>query len=257
MPFFGRATVKGNTLYAIIFAWPKDRQIALPGVKNEIRGVRLLGEPDAKIAGERRGSDIVVALPEKAPDAIASVIAVDLDGAPIVEPLTIKPRQDGSIALPILFADLRGRHGQHIRFETADGEAHVGRWDNANDFVTWDLSLSKPGKYEVTLTCAADKASEGGTFQIIAGPSEAATTAPAGAKVSETITSEIVNNLAAKGSACEGTVNATGGTTTFAEQKAGTIKLPAGKCVLVVRPTKINKGATLMNLRQMTLTPVQ
>jgi alpha-L-fucosidase len=257
LPFYGRATAKGNTLYAIVFAWPKDRQLALPGVKNEIRGVRLLGEPEAKLKAERRVSDIVVSLPEKAPDAIASVVAVDLDGTPVVEPQKIQAGPDGTIALPILYADLRGKHGQHMRIETPDGEAQIGRWDNSNDYLTWEFSLPQAGKYDVSLVCAADQAADGGTFQVIAGSIESATTAPAGKDVMNTVSPEVVNQLAAKGSVCEGKVAATGSTNTFAAQKVGSITLPAGKCVLVIRPTKINKDATLMNLRQVTLTPAQ
>jgi alpha-L-fucosidase len=257
LPFYGRATVKGNTLYAIVFAWPKDRQLNLPGVKNEIRGVRLVGEPDAKVKAERRGGDIVVSLPGKAPDAIASVVAVDLDGTPVVEPQKIQAGPDGTTALPILFADLRGKHGQHMRIETPDGEAQIGRWDNSNDYLTWEFSVSRAGKYEVSLACAADQAADGGTFQVIAGSSETATTAPAGKDVMNTLSPELVNQLAAKGAVCEGKVVSTGGGAAFATQKIGSVALPAGKCVLVIRPTKINKGATLMNLRQVTLTPAQ
>lgn len=256
LPFYGRATVKGDTLYAIVFSWPKDRQITLPGVRNEVRGVRLLGEPDAKLGAERRGDGIVVSLPEKAPDAVASVVAVDLDKPPVVEPCLIQPGDDGTISLPILYADLRGRHGQHIRIETPEGEPQVGRWDNGNDYLTWEFSLPQAGKYEVNLTLAVDQASEGGTFQVIAGSLEAATTAPSGKDVMNTLSPEMINQLAAKGSVCEGKVSATGGATAFASQKVGSVGLPAGQCVLAIRPTKINKGSTLMNLRQVTLNPL-
>jgi alpha-L-fucosidase len=86
LPFNGRITVKGNTLYAIIFDWPKDGEIVLPRLKNQIRGARLLGDSGSKISSTRRGENVVVRLPRKSPDAIASVVAIELDGVPVVGP---------------------------------------------------------------------------------------------------------------------------------------------------------------------------
>ena len=52
------------------------------------------------------------------------------------------------------------------------------------------------------------------------------------------------------------TRTSTAGVAAFATQTIGTISLPAGKCVRVVRPTRINKDVALMDLRQVTLKPV-
>ena len=256
LPFFGRATVKSNTLYAIVFDWPRERSIMLPGVTNEVRGARLLGVPGSKLNVERTGQTLVIQLPEQAPDPVASVVALDLKGPPVVEPLTIQPGPDGAIALPVFYADLRGRHGQRIRLEAADGQAQIGQWTNQNDYLTWEFESTRPGKYAVRLTCAADKASEGGRYQVVTGSMATAATSPADADMLHSMTPQIVNNIAAKGSVCEGKVSATGGEKVFAQQEAGTITLPAGKCVLVIRPIEIPKDQVLMNLRQVTLKPL-
>ncbi len=81
----GRVTVKGNTIYAIIFEWPKEREIVLRGIKNQIRGARLL-DSGVKLSDRRRGDDTIIGLTESAPDSIASVVAIELDGAPVVSP---------------------------------------------------------------------------------------------------------------------------------------------------------------------------
>ncbi|HSW47256.1 MAG TPA: alpha-L-fucosidase [Phycisphaerae bacterium] len=253
LPFYGRCTVKGNTLYAIVFAWPKDRRLVLPGLKNEVREVRLLGANLAGFKTERQGADLVVHLPEQAPDAIASVVALHLDAPPAVEPLRIQPGQDGTITLPALYADLRGKHGQRIRFKAVDGEIHIGQWTNKNDYVTWEFESTRPGKYAVHLTMAVDKADEGAAFQVVAGLMETATTSPAAVGLLHSLSPDLVNNIAARGSVCEAKVApAEGG---FTDREVGTLTLPAGKCVLVLRPTEIPKDARLMDLKQVMLKP--
>ncbi len=256
LPFHGRCTVKGNTLYTIVFTWPSDRRIVLPGIKNEIRGVRLLGEDDSKTSAVRRENGVIVSLPDQAPDAVASVVAIDLEGPPAIEPFAIEPGPEGSIALPIVFGDLRGRHGQRMRLESADGEVHAGNWINQNDFITWEFTSAQPGKYEVGVVYAADKKSEGGTFEVVVGSTEAATSAPAGANTQQEIATAMIDKLAEKGSSCEGAVTATGGATAFETRRVGTLTLPAGKCLLAIRAKKINKDTILMNLKRVELKPL-
>ena len=84
--------------------------------------------------------------------------------------------------MPALFADLRGKHGQRIRFVTAeDGDIHIGNWVNKNDYVTWEFNTTRAGKYDVHLTMAADKTGEGAAYEVVAGSVESTTTSPAAA----------------------------------------------------------------------------
>ena len=52
-------------------------------------------------------------------------------------------------------------------------------------------------------------------------------------------------------------VTDTGGLKQFVTETIGTIELPAGKNAVVVRPVTIPKGASLMNLRLLTLKPAK
>ncbi len=80
---WGRSTTKGRTLYLHVFDWPADGRLTVPGLTTPAKGVRLLagGVPLQATTSE---TGLVVKLPDKAPDPIASVIAVELDGAPAV-----------------------------------------------------------------------------------------------------------------------------------------------------------------------------
>ncbi|MBK8978128.1 MAG: alpha-L-fucosidase [Planctomycetes bacterium] len=85
---FGRCTVRaqGDTtrLYLHVFARPADGWLTLPGLGNEVVGAHLLASPERSLPVRRDGGDVRVALPDALPDPIATVVVVDVRGAPIV-----------------------------------------------------------------------------------------------------------------------------------------------------------------------------
>ncbi len=85
---FGRSTQKrrgeDTTLYLHVFDWPADGVLRVPGLGNEVGGARLLSSAGAKLACERSGTDVVVHLSASMPNPIASVVALDVRGTPIV-----------------------------------------------------------------------------------------------------------------------------------------------------------------------------
>ena len=91
LPFFGRCTVKGTTLYIHVMGWPKDAKIRLPGLKTDVVKAYLLADRGKPVPFSRSGKDIVIALPQRASDPDATVVAVELLGPPVVEPYTIEP----------------------------------------------------------------------------------------------------------------------------------------------------------------------
>jgi len=236
LPFNGRATVKGNKLYLHVFTWPKERKLELPGLKTRIRSAGLLGTDqrlEVKDGSERDGRRVqTIALPDSAPDAIASVIAVALEGAPEVEPYTIRPDSQGVVKLPALFAELRGQHGQRMRLGEVGDQVHISNWVNANDYAAWSFELTKEEACEVRLTYAADSASAGGEFETIVRSGQAE-------------------------QRLRGKVEATGGTRQFVERGLGRITLPAGAATLEIRAAKLPKDGPLMELREIALVPAK
>ena len=85
---WGRCTQKsaaGDTLlYLHVFDWPKDGRLVLPGLGNEAREAHLLADPKVRLDVARAGDALAIALPSRAPDAVASVIALRIAGKPIV-----------------------------------------------------------------------------------------------------------------------------------------------------------------------------
>lgn len=82
---WGRCTQKkladGNTrLYLHVFDWPKDGKLVVPGLSNKVRQSKLfVGGKDLPISVD--GSQVTIALPAEAPDKIATVVVLEMEGA--------------------------------------------------------------------------------------------------------------------------------------------------------------------------------
>jgi alpha-L-fucosidase len=80
---WGRCTRKeqnGNTtLYLSVFNWPADGKLVVPGVKNEVRSAVLLAT-GKKIETKAGDEGLIITLPEKSLDPIATVLKVEVKG---------------------------------------------------------------------------------------------------------------------------------------------------------------------------------
>jgi alpha-L-fucosidase len=75
-----RATTKPGKIYLIVFNWPADGRFLLPSLKQKVRNAYLLADPKhANLKSVWSGDGLMVSLPNAAPDAIASVICLELD----------------------------------------------------------------------------------------------------------------------------------------------------------------------------------
>ncbi|NLT74639.1 MAG: alpha-L-fucosidase [Chloroflexi bacterium] len=83
-PFFtsgGLTTARGSTVFVHMLRWP-GREMVIPRVLNQVRSAHMLagGQP---VAFQQRGDRVVLSkLPAKAPDALDTVIVLELDGRP-------------------------------------------------------------------------------------------------------------------------------------------------------------------------------
>ena len=75
---WGRATQKGNTVYLHVFDWPKDGKLVVPLSNKPVKATLLATGKVLEAAAGAGGVRIQV--PAEAPDKIASVIALELDG---------------------------------------------------------------------------------------------------------------------------------------------------------------------------------
>lgn len=76
---WGRVTRKGNTLYLSVFEWPANGQLAVSGLKNKVKSACILGSNQSVKTAAGTGNT-TFSLPAAAPNAIATVVKVELEG---------------------------------------------------------------------------------------------------------------------------------------------------------------------------------
>jgi alpha-L-fucosidase len=77
-PAWGRSTTRGSRFYLHVFDWPKDGILRVEGLKAAPRSARILAAPRAKLTIKQDGSAWLLAVPSLPPDAVASVIELDM-----------------------------------------------------------------------------------------------------------------------------------------------------------------------------------
>lgn len=92
IPAWGRCTTRplpgGKTrLYLHVFDWPSDGRLVLTGLANKALGASLLTKPGQALVVENDAKGTVIQLPGQAPDALASVIVLDVTGTPVSDPI--------------------------------------------------------------------------------------------------------------------------------------------------------------------------
>ena len=79
----GAGPLRSRALYLHVFQWPADGRLSVP-LRNAATTARLFASPDVRIPIARQPESLELTLPTSAPDPIATVIALDLVGAPDV-----------------------------------------------------------------------------------------------------------------------------------------------------------------------------
>jgi len=221
---WGRCTTKPGKLYLHVFNWPADGKLIVPGLRSEVKKAYLLADGKRTALPTRRtDAGTVIDVPAAAPDAIDTVVVLEVAGTIEIAAALTGPRADGSYAFAAAAAET---HGGTIRFESDKNT--LGFWTNAKDWARWDFKLAKAGAFEVRLTYACEAGSDGSTFTVGVGK-------------------DLI----------EGKVEATGSWTKFTTKTVGTIRLAGpGPAKLSVR-AKAKPKLAVMNLRSIELVPAK
>ncbi|MEI6821727.1 MAG: alpha-L-fucosidase [Bacteroidota bacterium] len=86
---WGKCTQKeitgGTRLYLHLFNWPESKSLVIDNLINEPIKAYLLSDPNKKaIAYTKNGLTLKIPLPDKAPDAINSVVVLEIKGKPMI-----------------------------------------------------------------------------------------------------------------------------------------------------------------------------
>lgn len=220
---WGRCTQKPGKLYLHVFDWPQG-ELLVPGLKSKVTKAYLLADKKPLEIAVQDGG-VAVKLPKEAPDKIATVVVLEIEGTPAVETAGPGQTTDGAIVLPAAEAKI---HGETAQYESGSGKDNIGFWTKAEDYVTWSFNVKKPGKFDVFVTYACEKGSGGSAFTVAVGDEKV------GGKVEET-----------------------GNWTGFQEKKLGQLRLPgSGQFTLTVKADS-KPGMAVMNLRGVALRPAK
>jgi alpha-L-fucosidase len=172
LPFFGRVTAKGNKLYLHVFEWPASGVLRVPNLHNLVHSAALVVAPEARLGTRRDGDDVLVTLPAEAPDPVASVVVLTLDGVPVVGPFTNRADEKGVIALGVESCEIETKFGQRAKLENILGHVFLTKWERPDDVPTWKMKVSQAGRYKVDLVYGSSRRSEGTEYTITAGANQ-------------------------------------------------------------------------------------
>lgn len=158
---WGVTTCKGDTLYAHVFNWPDDGRLVIGGLRSEVRSARLVADGGRHIAGRRiNENDYELQLPGDAPDKVNSLIALVLDSHVAACPVRLLNGKAPDI-LAAFDAEL---HGKGLGY--GDGKParnHVKNWKDETQWLSWNLRLNDPARYDVYLDYNTVAPSDSGT----------------------------------------------------------------------------------------------
>jgi alpha-L-fucosidase len=110
LPFDGRCTQKPGVLYLHVFNWPKNGKLVVPAT-NQVKRAWLLAAPRyEELTTKATARGIEIAVPAAAPDAVDSVVAVEIEGAPQVLP----PPKNLSLGKPVEVSSVWPGREEHL-----------------------------------------------------------------------------------------------------------------------------------------------
>jgi alpha-L-fucosidase len=222
---WGTSTQKKNKLYLHVFQWPANSQLVIGGLKSNMTRAYLLADSSKKELKSKRlnNLDVLLALPEKAPDAINSIIVIETDGKIETDPVRLLT--DEKIVQRLLAFDA-SQKGEGFRY--GDGKAdrfYVEGWNKIDQTLSWNFRVNEPMSFQAKLKYIA-VAEGGGQTQV---------------KLNGKI---IFDNITIDDKKSGPAV-----------KELGLLSLKAGSYTLMISPTTID-GIELMKLLEIELIPV-
>jgi alpha-L-fucosidase len=227
-PFYklpwGHCTVKGEKLYMHVFNWPSDGKLKISNLKNNVKNAYLLVNKNRKLKIKQEGNTVFVAVPERPPDEVNTVVVIEIEGTPNVEPVVVEQQKNGIVNLEYIEAITRGKT---VKRFNRKGGFHISKWTNPEDTIIWHFNITKPGLFEMKITYSAIEEWQGREYIVSIGPI--------------LLTSRVEN---------------TGDWYEYKTFKIGTINLQdSGKYIIMIKPKSSSKNY-LMYFKSIQLIPV-
>ncbi|MCL5097707.1 MAG: alpha-L-fucosidase, partial [Candidatus Omnitrophica bacterium] len=115
-----RKLANGRTrLYLHVFDWPGNGELVVPRLRSQVVDAYLLADPShARLEASQDATGVILSVPSTAPDKVATVVVLDIQGEPDIAPFRISPDASGQFQLEARDADI---HGQTARYDGLPG----------------------------------------------------------------------------------------------------------------------------------------
>jgi alpha-L-fucosidase len=145
---WGSVTAKPGRLYLELSQWPAKGEFTLYGLSNKVGKAYALASRGTAIRFSQSDvqgrHELHLKMPASKPDPNLSVIALEIEGAPEVEPELVQ-QPDGKVTLSCAFAKVEGAPLD------IDARGVAQNWLNSSSTLDWNFKLYRPGAYEVVL----------------------------------------------------------------------------------------------------------
>jgi len=144
-------------IYLHVFDWPSDGRLLVPGLKTPVRRAQVLGQPRT-LANELMAEGVLLTVPDRAPNPVASVVKLEFDSPPIVDQPLPEPNARGVVQLPATIAAIVNAYDGNARVVGAGEQTFIGGWDREGTTLNWEFRTTEAARFLVE----AEVASTGG-----------------------------------------------------------------------------------------------
>lgn len=163
---WGFCTRKGEFLYLHITNWPDNSLLEVTGLLNRVKNARQLAEPGKNLKVSVKEKYPLIDISNAAKDKHVTVIKLELDGQPRAVPPVVVQTAGKRLLLDYESAITEGKA---VKRFNRKGGYHISGWQSGDDYVKWNLQVSGPGRYKVSIKYAALPAWAGQRFKVILG----------------------------------------------------------------------------------------
>ena len=143
---WGTATRKDGTLYLQVFKWPLDGLLRVPLANKPVKAWLLADASKKELPMESSGNRIIIHLPEKAPDPVTSVLALQVEGEPV-----------NTYTSLCLNKAVTATYGQDKAKNLTDDD-DGSYWRSTNSASSFTVELGKPETFTTMRISPRDKA---------------------------------------------------------------------------------------------------
>ena len=152
---WGDVVRQKDKLYLVVYEWPENGVLYLPGLQSPIRSAYLLsGDKREKLEFKKESGWTLFEIPYKKPEKIMSVIELTVHGDVAVDTVQAIDPEFGLTDLSVKFAEADNSHIYKSSWMEKFGEwKHkycVSDLDQGGN-VTWTVDVKNPGVYQVNL----------------------------------------------------------------------------------------------------------